>query len=169
MDKEDARKQSRETLFERRKQVIRLYKKRIGVMAIREMTGLSYKAVRSAVDLYEAGGSSALMPRQRGRALGTHRELNAEQEAHIQRLIIERRPEQLKMDFVLWTGAAVLELIERECAVVLSKNAVGVYLKRWGFTPQRPVKRAYEQRPEAVKTWLEEQYPAIEQQVEGAR
>jgi hypothetical protein len=60
MDKEDARKQSREALFERRKQVIRLYKKRIGVMAIREMTGLSYKAVRSAVDLYEAGGSAAL-------------------------------------------------------------------------------------------------------------
>jgi transposase len=167
MDKEDARKQSRETLFERRKQVIRLYKKRIGVMAIGEMTGLSYKAVRSAVDLYEAGGSAALMPRQRGRALGTHRELTAEQEADIQRLIVERRPEQLKMDFALWTRAAVVELIERECAVVLSKNAVGLYLKRWGFTPQRPVKRAYEQRPEAVKAWLDEQYPAIEKQAKA--
>jgi hypothetical protein len=44
----------------------------------------------------------------------------------------------------------------------LSIRAVGNYLKRWGFTPQKPIKRAYEQQPEAVKAWLHEQYPAIE-------
>lgn len=38
---------------------------------------------------------------------------------------------------------------------------MGEYLKRWGFTPQKPITRAYEQRPEAVKAWLDEQYPAI--------
>ena len=35
-------------------------------------------------------------------------------------------------------------------------------LKRWGFTPQKPIKKAYEQRPEAVQAWLDEQYPQIE-------
>ena len=35
------------------------------------------------------------------------------------------------------------------------------YLRRWGFTPQKPIRRAYEQRPEAVKKWLDEEYPAI--------
>jgi transposase len=40
---------------------------------------------------------------------------------------------------------------------------MGEYLKRWGFTPQRPITRAYEQRPEAVKAWLDEQYPQIAQ------
>jgi len=35
----------------------------------------------------------------------------------------------------------------------------GHYLKRWGFTPQKPIKESYEQRPEAVKQWLDEQYP----------
>ena len=43
-------------------------------------------------------------------------------------------------------------------------RAVGNYLKRWGFTPQKPIKRAYEQRPEAVTAWLDETYPAIEKQ-----
>jgi transposase len=49
-------------------------------------------------------------------------------------------------------------------------RAVGNYLKRWGFTPQKPIKRAYEQRPEAVQQWLEHEYPAIEQRAraEGA-
>ena len=38
---------------------------------------------------------------------------------------------------------------------------VGEYLKRWGFTPQTPMKRAYEQRPEEVKRWLDEACSAI--------
>ena len=73
------------------------------------------------------------------------------------------------MDFALWNRAAVGVLIEREHGITLSVRAVGNYLKRWGFTPQRPIKKAYEQRPEAVQTWLDEHYPAIEKQakVEG--
>ena len=38
---------------------------------------------------------------------------------------------------------------------------MGNYLKRWGFTPQKPIRRAYEQRPEAIRQWLDEDYPAI--------
>lgn len=45
------------------------------------------------------------------------------------------------MPFALWSRPAVLELIERECGVRLSVRAVGDYLARWGFTPQKPIKR----------------------------
>ncbi|MFI1184528.1 winged helix-turn-helix domain-containing protein [Streptomyces sp. NPDC020799] len=34
-------------------------------------------------------------------------------------------------------------------------------LGRHGFTPQRPARRSYRQQPEAVRVWLEEEYPAI--------
>jgi hypothetical protein len=27
----------------------------------------------------------------------------------------------------------------------------------WGFTPQKPIKKAYEQRPEAVRQWLDQE------------
>ena len=79
----------------------------------------------------------------------------------MQRLIQEKRPEQLKMDFALWTRAAVMILIERECSVKMGVRAVGKYLKRWGFTPQKPIRRAYEQNPVAIQAWLNETYPAI--------
>jgi transposase len=46
-------------------------------------------------------------------------------------------------------------------------RTVGKYLARWGFTPQKPIKRAYEQRPEAVKAWLDEHYPAIEEKAKA--
>jgi transposase len=65
------------------------------------------------------------------------------------------------MEFALWTRAAVGELIEREFKIALSVRGVGKYLKRWGFTPQKPIRRAYERSPEAVKAWLEQDYPAI--------
>ena len=38
---------------------------------------------------------------------------------------------------------------------VAAGGTVGKYLARWGFTPQKPIKKAYEQRPEAVKAWLD--------------
>jgi transposase len=167
MDKEDARYQKLEQLHERRKQVARLHRKGHGVMQIVELTGLSYPAVRAAIDLYESGGALALKPAARGRTKGQGRSLNAEQEDAIQRTICDKRPEQLKMEFALWTRAAVGQLIEREYGLKLSVRAVGNYLARWGFTPQKPIKRAYEQRPEAVQQWLEQDYPAIEQRAKA--
>lgn len=126
------------------------------------LTGLSWAAIRVAIDLYEAGGVAALKPDARGKKLGSGRSLSAEQEQALQKIICDKRPEQLKMDFFLWSRPAVKELIEREYGITLCVRSVGQYLARWGFTPQKPLKRAYEQRPEAVKKWLDEEYPAIE-------
>ncbi|MCS6764150.1 MAG: helix-turn-helix domain containing protein, partial [Candidatus Protistobacter heckmanni] len=63
MEKEDARYQKLEQLHERRKQVVRLHLKGYGVMAIVELTGLSYPAARLAIDLYEEGSAATLKPR----------------------------------------------------------------------------------------------------------
>ena len=170
MEKENARKQTLEQLHERRKQVVRLNKKGIKVMQIVAMTGLSYPPVRAAIDLFESGGWAAIRPALRGRSRGDGRVLSAAQEEAVQRLIIDKRPEQLKMDFSLWSRAAVGQLIEQEFGIKLQVRSVGKYLTRWGFTPQKPIKRAYEQSPEAVQNWLQGEYPAIEQRarVEGA-
>lgn len=162
MDKEDARYQSLEQLHERRKQVVRLHRKGCGVMQIVALSGLSYPTVRGVIDRYEKGGAASIKPSARGNRPGEGRSLSVEQEQAIQRIICDKRPEQLKMDFALWNRAAVMELIDRECDIRLSVRGVGNYLKRWGFTPQKPIKKAYEQRPEAVQAWLDDQYPEIE-------
>ena len=162
MDKEDARYQTLDQLHERRKQVVRLHRKGYGVMHIVELSGLSYPTVRGVIDRYEQGGAAAIKPAFRGKQAGDGRRLTGDQERTIQQIICDKRPEQLKMEFALWNRAAVMQLIERACGIKLSVRGVGNYLKRWGFTPQKPIKRAYEQRPEAVQAWLDEQYPEIE-------
>ncbi len=54
-----------------------------------------------------------------------------------------------------------MQLVHDRLGIKLPIRTVGEYLKRWGFTPQKPIKKAYEQRPAEVKKWLDEEYPQI--------
>ena len=83
------------------------------------------------------------------------------QQAVIRRKIIDKTPSQLRFEFALWTLSAIQELIRRTYQVNVSKTTLSKYLKRWGFTPQRPTKRALEQDPEMVDQWLKQTYPSI--------
>ena len=74
---------------------------------------------------------------------------------------MRKTPDQLHFGFMLWTRDAVSQLIAKRFGVVLSKWTVGRLLKQWGMSPQKPVRRAYEQQPEVVKKWLDEEYPGI--------
>ena len=38
---------------------------------------------------------------------------------------------------------------------------MAITIKQWGFTPQKPVRRAYERNEKKVKEWMTETYPAI--------
>lgn len=165
-NEEDARRLNPAEQHERRRQVIRAHMRGRSKPQIAADVGLTHTAVSRVIARYEAGGLASLAPRTRGRRFGDDRALTAEQEQTICRIICDKRPEQLKMDFALWSRAAVMQLIERECGVTLHVRSVGKYLARWGFTPQKPIKRAYEQSPAAVGAWLQEIYPAI---VERAR
>lgn len=119
---------------------------------------------------YQQEGEPALHQRVRGRALGEGRRLSAQEELDIQAVMLEYFPEEMEIDSALWTRRAVQELIEKLCEIHLPIRTVGEYLNRWGFTPQKPLKRAYEQDPDAVEEWLEYTYPAIVEraQQEGA-
>ena len=166
MEREDARKLSPEAQQERRNQVVRAYKRGVNRRRIAGDLGLSYSAVRMIVNRYKHDGMKGIAYGRRGRPAGSCRTLTAEQEEQIQRMICDKRPEQLKLDFALWTRAAVMLLIERECGIRIPVRSVGEYLKRWGFTPQKPLRRAYEQSPVAVQKWLDKTYPEIKKRAQ---
>jgi len=161
MEREDGRKATPAVKYDRRKTVIRLYSSGMKMREICTVTALSYSAVNRIVNIFKAGGLKAISQKKPGRPVGSNRRLTSEQEKDIQKQIQDHRPEQIKMDFMLWSRPAVMMLIEKRCGLVLPVRTVGEYLKRWGFTPQKPLKRAYEQNPEAVKRWLDIEYPVI--------
>ncbi len=123
------------------------------------LLGVTQQAVYLWMRRYRRDGAAALRARKRGRPAGG--QLVPHQAATIVRLITDRCPDQLKMPFYLWTREAVRDLIARRFGIRLSVWTVGRSLRRWGFSPQKPVRRAYEQDPAAVRRWLTKEYPAI--------
>lgn len=139
-------------------------------------------AVRSGMTQVEAAGVFGVTRQAVGRWVGTSREkgigalrakrrgrppeiqLSADEAAWVRRQIVSRTPDQLALKFFLWTREAVRELIEAEFGIGLSVWTVGRYLKAWGFTPQKPIRRAFEQNPVEVRRWLNETYPGIRAQ-----
>jgi transposase len=163
MEKIDARTLKPEVQEQLRKQAIHLRQKGQSVEQIAAILDVNSRTVYRWWQLYRRGGVKSIRIRRRGRPTGACRRLTVEQEKQIQRLIRDKQPDQMKLPFALWSRIAVQQLIQQLWAMRMPIRTVGEYLKRWGFTPQKPFRRAYEQNPKLVKQWLEEQYPGIAQ------
>ena len=131
--------------------------------------GVSANIVSQWMTAYRQGGEQALNARMKGPAKGTGARLTPAQAATIRKLIVDKCPEQLKLPFYLWTREAVQELIFRKFTIRVAIRTVGNYLRAWGFTVQKPVRRAYEQQSAAVQRWLEEEYPAIQRRAKAEK
>lgn len=162
MEKIDARKLPSSALEEKRRQAVKLRKQGMTRAQIGEIVDVHADTVGRWLKAYEAQGPKALKLKVRGRREGSGRRLDEEQERRIQKLLIDKTPDQLKMPYALWTRESVRELIKDQLGIELPIRTVGHYLKRWGMTPQKPVKQAYEQQPARVRKWLDEEYPHIQ-------
>jgi transposase len=161
MDTTDARHLPLAVLNERRRRAVKLRERGMTLREVAAQVELSVPTVMAAHRAYLAGGWAAVNVKPRGRKRGEGRQLTPEQEAEIRRLICDKTPDQLKMAFALWNRQAVSQLIEDRLGIKVPIRTIGEYLKRWGFTPQKPIKKAYEQRPAEVRKWLDEEYPQI--------
>lgn len=116
---------------------------------------------------YREGGTAALKTKKiRGRPP----KLNGKQLKELYDLITLKNPLQLKFKFALWTRSMIRDLIWTRFGVSLSEVSVGRLLRKLGLSPQKPLRRAYQQNPEAVERWKKEEYPAIqaEAKIQGA-
>ena len=157
MERIDSRKLPEAALNERRRRAVKL---RLGGVAVREAARqceLSATTVVKAHQAYWRGGWTAVKVKHGHRPKGSGCLLAPEQAGEVQGLIRDRTPDQLKMGYALWTRQAVGELIAARYGIRLKVRNVGKYLQRWGYTPQKPLKKAYEQSPAAVGRWRNEQ------------
>ena len=101
---------------------------------------------------------------------GAASKLTDRQTSQLRGWLVGRDPRQFQFDFALWTRKIVRDLIRQQFGVEMTPQGVGKLLHRLGLSPQRPLYRAYQQNPEAVRRWKEEEFPAIRAQArrEGA-
>lgn len=161
MEKLDLRKATTEVKEDIRKRAIRMIRQGHKQIEIVELLGINKNSVCTWYSNYKKHGTKGLKEKARGHKKGEGRLLSPLQEKLVQNMITDKMPDQLKLPYGLWTRQAITELIKREFGISIAIRTMGDYLHRWGFTPQKPKKRAYEQNPKAVERWLKEEYPAI--------
>jgi transposase len=162
MEKQDARSLPGEAQEDLRRRVVQAVEKGLSQTEAAGVFGVARGTVSRWMGLVESAGRGALKARRRGRPPVSR--LAPHQAATAVRHILSGCPDQLSLPFALWTREAVQELLSRKFDLQVSVWTVGRYLRAWGLTPQKPVRRAYEQNPAAVRKWLEEEYPSIREQ-----
>lgn len=125
---------------------------------VADSLGLQRSTVYGWVAKFREGGKRALEAKP---IPGRPRKLSADQLRTLYALIVGANPRQLELEFDLWTRERVRELIRRRFDVLLSAVSVGRLLRTLGLSPQRPLYRAYQQDPDAVQRWKDEDFPAI--------
>src|SRR5260221_12036285 len=162
MGNQDARSLPAEAQEDLRRRVVEAVQKGLSQTEVARVFGVGRGHGRRWMGLVGREGRRALKGQRRGRPAVAR--LAPHQAATTVRHILSGCPDQLSLPFALWTREAVQELLSRKFEVQVSVWTVGRYLRAWGLTPQKPVRRAYEQNPTAVRKWLEEEYPAIRAQ-----
>lgn len=161
MEKMDFRKLGREERYRFRKRAISLINSGKRQKEIAVLYGVRAATVNDWVKFYKLFGNEGLKDKSRGVKSEDKKLLSSKQERLVQKMILDTMPDQLKLPYSLWTRKAVKELVEREFGIVMAINTMGDYLRSWGYSPQKPKKKAYEQCSKKVQKWLDEQYPMI--------
>jgi transposase len=158
----DGRRESNDVLAALRLRAVHARGLGYTVIDIAAILGVREETVSRWCSQYDRGGQEGLPGDRTGRPVGSGRRLTKGQEQCIQQLIDTQSPQELKITSALWTRQAVQELIKQQVGIRLPIRTVGEYLRRWDYTPQKPVRKAYKQDPKAVAEWLEKTYPGIE-------
>jgi len=157
----DARWLSPQAQEDLRRRAVAAVKSGMTQAAVSKVFNVSPKTVWRWVNAFDHKGNRGLRRGRRGRRPGEQKALSPRQESRVRRAVLGRYPDQVALPGLVWTRPQVRDLVRRWYGIGLSLVTIGKYLRWWNLSPQKPIRKAYEQNPEAVGRWLEIDYPAI--------
>ena len=117
--------------------------------AVAEAMGVNVRTVAKWSARFRVFGWESLRQRRRGRRLGEQEALSEDQQAEVIVVLTGKNPDQLQLPGVLWDRAAVRALIIKLFGIELTRQTVGVYLRKWGFSGKKPERRWAKAGPRA--------------------
>lgn len=125
---------------------------------VADFLGVHPVTVAKWMKAYRAGGESAVAAKP---VPGRPRFLTDEQEAEVRSWLL-RKPTEFGFRTDLWTSARVAQLIRDKLGVAFHPSYLREWLSKRGYSPQKPVRRAKQQNPQAIDAWLGQAYPAAQ-------
>jgi transposase len=156
--KNDARSLSHATLEELRIRTVRQVQAGQSPEKLYKVLGIARSTIYNWISTFVSGGESALKAKP---IPGRPSLLSEKQLAWLAKVLIDKTPEQFKLEFALWTRDGIREVIKRKCGIKISKTGISRILDKLGYSFQRPAVRFAQQDPIIVKKWLEEDYARI--------
>jgi len=157
----DARRLSQVSQEDLRRRVVAAVQSGCSQVDAAELFGVSVRSVSRWWTAFTRNGNRALYAGKRGRRPEEQKALDRRQQARVRQAVVGKYPDQLALPGLVWTRGQVGDLVKRWFGLALSRQTIGTYLRSWGLSPQKPVRKAYEQNPDAVTRWLEQDYPRI--------
>lgn len=154
----DTRSYSHQSLEEMRVSAIKRVEAGESPEFVAEGLGINRRTIYRWLSAYHYGGEEALKAKP---IAGAPSKLDAKQLVQLARIVRDKNPLQLKFEYALWTLAMIRELIRQKFNVKLSEVSVGRLMKRLGFSAPRPLYRAWQQKPDLVEAWRDQEYPKI--------
>lgn len=127
---------------------------------VMKFLGLGRTSIYPWLRRYREVGLEALVEKI---AQGPEPKLSEKQRRRVKRWIVGKDPRQYGFDYGLWNRRIVQKMIQDKFGVDLGLTAVGRLLAKLEITPQKPLRRAYERDPAAVRLWVQETYPGLKQ------
>jgi transposase len=166
MKKRDGRTLDRKTMETMRMDAVARVRAGEKVAAVMRSYRLSrttyYKWTRR---MAEGGGTVHSLKSRK--APGGRARLNPAQKQQVRRWVVGKDPRQYGFDFGLWTRAIVRDLIRKTWAVDCSVETVGRLLKELEITPQRPLTRAWQRDPKAIRKWRQERFGQVQREAKA--
>jgi transposase len=159
--KTDARAIDHKTLTELRKRAVARVQAGEMPTAVARVLGVHDRTIFRWLAKYRNGGWHNLDAKKRG---GRPSKLDGKSLKWVYNTVTMKSPLQLKFPFALWTSTMIRELIYRRYGIKLSRSSVCRLLGQLGLSAQRPLWRAYQQNPELIQKWIDEEYPKIRRQ-----
>lgn len=158
METTDARGLKHDELTALRKRGVKAVQRGESPEDVARVLGISRGTIYNWLALYRNGGWDALDAQKRG---GRKRKLDGKAMSWLYKAIADKTPEQYQFPFVLWTSKLVARLIKERLGISLSKASVCRLMNQLGLSAQKPLWRAYQQNPQHVEQWLEEEFPSL--------
>lgn len=155
----DGRQLDRKAMNTLRMQAIKAVRQGRPVADVAEAFGVSERTLYRWLARMANEGQNGLLSKPKS---GRPPKLTDTETRWLARVVRDETPQQLRMPYALWTLSRIQELIRRRLDKTLSQGAVRRIMKVLGFTPQKPLYRAYQQDPELVRQWEQETYPEIQ-------